>query len=263
MILRKSWKICLSCTFYNNLQIITFLMEPQSITKYLKLPFQFDQEKLVEELHTLLKSEWVPHFNTNGYDGNWNSIALYALDGNPKNIHAFSNSNAPIKETPILQHCAYFKTVIASFKCPLLSVRLLRLSPGSFIKPHRDLNLGYENNCFRLHIPILTNPKVTFTLDNQILEMQPGECWYTNVNYTHSVSNKGNSERIHLVLDGQRNDWSDDLFFSLVPKESLITISQQNYDPATIRSMIGELENIQTPGAKQLMQELRDRLDRT
>ena len=235
-------------------------MKLQTITKYLKLPYQFNKEKLVDELSYLLKSKWIPHFNKEGYDGTWNSIALYALEGNQENIFALNSKGAKIKETPVLEHCKYFKKVIASFKCPLLSVRLLRLGPGGFIKPHRDFELGYENNCFRLHIPIITNPNVTFTLDQQNIEMQPGECWYTNVNYIHSVSNKGLTDRIHLVIDGQRNDWSDKLFFSLVPKESLVSIQQQNYDSITMKNMIRELEKFSSSGAKELIKELQNKL---
>ncbi len=235
-------------------------MNKQVITTYLQLPFQFIEEKLVEELQLLLASDWIPHFNKSGYAGTWNSIALYAPDGDQKNIFAFNGSETNIKATPILNNCEYLKEVISTFKCPLLSVRLLKLSPGGFIKPHRDFELGYEDGCFRIHIPILTHSKVTFTLDNHKLEMKPGECWYTNVNYVHSVSNEGLTDRIHLVIDGQRNDWSDDLFFSMVPRESLLQKEQQAYDPETLKRMILELENHSSVGAQDLIQELKRQL---
>lgn len=235
-------------------------MQVHEITKYLKLPFQFEEKKLAEELKLVLNSEWVPHFNNDGYEGSWNSIALYAKEGDQKNIFAHGEENAAIIPTPILNNCDYLKEVIANFKCPLLSVRLLNLAPNSVIKPHRDFNLGYEDGCFRLHVPITTNPHVTFTLAEKDLDMNPGECWYTNVNHIHSVSNKGSSDRIHLVIDGKRNDWSDNLFFSIVPKESLLTVEQPKYDSKTIQKMIVELEKSNLPASEQLIKDLRNQL---
>lgn len=235
-------------------------MSKPTITTYLQLPFQFIEEKLVKELQLLLASDWVPHFNKEGYTGTWNSIALYAPDGDQKNIWALNGSEANLEATPILKNCDYLKEVISTFKCPLLSVRLLKLSAGAFIKPHRDFELGYEDGCFRLHIPILTHSQVAFTLDQQKLEMKPGECWYTNVNYVHAVSNEGLTDRIHLVIDGQRNEWSDDLFFSLVPRESLLQKEQQVYDADTLKKMILELENHSSEGAQALILELKRQL---
>jgi hypothetical protein len=178
-------------------------MMEQKITKYLKLPFNFDEKKLKTDLSLLLQEKWIPHFNTSGYDGDWKVIPLYAKNGNEEDIFALSMGDSSVVETPILKNCAYFKTVIASFKFPILSARLLKLGVGAKIKPHCDHNLGYEDNCFRLHIPITTNDDVSFILDGDLLKMLPGACWYTNVNYTHSVSNTGKSDRVHLVIDGE------------------------------------------------------------
>lgn len=233
-------------------------MTTQTITKHLRLPFQFDKVKLRNELEVLLEQNWIPHFNTGGYSGDWKSIPLYTPDGNSDNIFAFqANNNAPLKATQDLLQSPYLSEVISSFKCELLSVRLLRLSPGSRIKPHRDHNLGYEDGCFRLHIPITTNPGVRFILDEVDLNMKEGSCWYTNVNYTHSVRNEGNTDRVHLVIDGQRNAWSDELFFSLVPKESLLQREKVTHDLRTIQLMIAELENQDSEGAQILLKELK------
>ena len=229
-------------------------------TTYLKLPFLFDENKLVQELNELLKPAWIPHFNTNGYDGDWNSIALYATNGDYQNILALQLDDTEITETSLLKTCPYFRAVLSNFECPFLSVRLLRLGPGSYIKPHRDANLGYENGCFRIHVPITTNPGVTFMLDGNQLDMQPGECWYTNVNYVHSVANKGLTDRVHLVVDGKRNEWSDQLFFSLAPKEELLTPEQQQYDADTLKKIIKALENRE--GTEQLVLDLQEQLQK-
>ena len=101
---------------------------------------------------------------------------------------------------------------------------------------------------------------MTFTLAGKKLEMKPGECWYTNVNHIHSVSNHGKTDRIHLVIDGQRNEWSDELFFSLVSKESLLTVEAAKYDSDTIRKMIVELERSNSPASKEIISSLKNQL---
>lgn len=142
-----------------------------------------------------------------------------------------------------------------------MSARLLRLEVGAEIKPHKDHDLGYENENFRLHIPIITNKEVQFILDETHLKMLPGECWYTNVNYIHSVRNEGKTDRVHLVIDFERNDWSDKLFFSLAPKNSFTAQkSVENYSPETIKKMIAEIKNMNRPTADQLIKDLEIKL---
>lgn len=235
-------------------------MNQIAITKYLKLPYQFDEKKLTNDLQLVLNTEWIDHFNTAGYEGTWNSIALYAPGGDAKNILAMQNEDTPIIETELIKPCYYFQEVLGQFKCPLLSVRLLNLGVGAIIKPHRDHELGYENNCFRLHIPITTNPQVEFILDDNPLPMLPGECWYTNVNYTHSVANRGTTDRVHLVFDGQRNDWSDELFYSLAPPESYRAEAQAAHSRETILQIIENLEAQENPVNNELIDSLKNQL---
>lgn len=230
-------------------------MTKAKITKHLKLPFQFDEQKLLSDLEKVLHTNWNAHFNLYGYSGDWKSIALYAPNGERDNIYANQAETAPILETELLKNCYYFKEVLSHFKCPILSARLLNLGPGAYIKPHKDHELGYENGCFRIHIPITTNPKVEFILADKLLIMKPGECWYTNVNHTHSVANNGSTDRVHIVLDGQRNKWSDDLFFSLASKESLLSKESINIDHHHIVRTIEELERNKIPGYEQIIAE--------
>ena len=232
----------------------------KSPVPYLKLPFEFDAEKLQQDLDTILQGNWIPHFNTEGYSGDWKAVPLYAPGGKQDNIHAHLSSDAKVSATPVLKECPYFKEVIAQFKCPIESARILRLGVGAQIKPHRDHALGYEDGTFRLHIPIRTNPQVEFKLDDELLQMLPGECWYTNVNYVHSVKNGGDSDRFHLIIDGTRNGWSDELFFSLAPKESFKPVIQQEESAETIRQMIAELELMDNPGALELIDQLNQKL---
>lgn len=97
-------------------------------------------------------------------------------------------------------------------KCRVQSVRFLNLKAGSIIKPHRDHGLAFEKGEARLHFPVVTNPQVEFYVEETHVDMQPGTCWYINANLVHRVSNRGTTDRIHLVVDCLVNDWLRDLF---------------------------------------------------
>lgn len=235
-------------------------MKEIKTTTSLKLPFLFDTDKLLHDYSLVVNQHWIPHFNKSGYEGEWKAIPLYTNNGDTFNIFAFQNDNSTIQETPIMNDCNYFREVINSFQCPILSARLLRLNVGAKIKPHRDYKLGYEDGNFRLHIPIITNNKVEFILNDKQLNMLPGECWYTNVNYVHSVANKGNKDRVHLVIDAERNEWSDSLFFSLAPKDSFQPIQEEIDSPETIRLILNELKRNNEPASKKLIHEMEQKL---
>lgn len=230
-------------------------MKENHITRHLKFPFQFDENRLVDDLARVSESKWVPHFNTGGYSGNWNAISLYSKDGNEQNIYMPLQENESISETPLMKECDYFREVLTYFEFPILAVRLLRLEVGAEIKPHTDHELGYEDGQFRLHIPIVTNPDIEFILDGERLTMLPGECWYTNVNFVHSVANRGTIDRVHLVIDGIRNEWTDRLFFSMAPEESFEAVKEESLSPELLKQVLEQLKsNPQIDNSSLIMQ---------
>jgi hypothetical protein len=48
---------------------------------------------------------------------------------------------------------------------------------------------------------------VEFYLDGELLPMEPGECWYLNLDLPHRVQNLGSSDRLHLVVDCVADEW--------------------------------------------------------
>lgn len=220
-------------------------------TKHLCLPLTFDEQQLISDLDQILSKEWSSMLYKQNYEGDWSSVALYAPDGDSKNIFSHS-SNDEMLPTEILEGCQYIPSVIESFKTKILTARLLKLSVGSIIKPHEDYKMGYKDNNCRIHIPITTNDKVSFCLDNEELRLLPGECWYIDANFTHSVANLGNEDRIHLVIDLERNDWTDELFFSLASKESFGI--QEMMDKEAIREILHNLRIMDNPNNNNLIE---------
>ena len=88
----------------------------------------------------------------------------------------------------------------------------MRLTPGSLIKEHRDHDLAFEDGTVRLHVPVTINDGVDFRLNRVRCVMPAGSAWYLRLADPHSVANRGNTDRVHLVIDATVNDWVRDLF---------------------------------------------------
>jgi hypothetical protein len=225
------------------------------LIRSIKFSFLFNKEQLVTDTNKVIKQEWIDHYNSNDYSGKWTAIALMSKGGKSNNINAFSNSTEEFISTDILDFCDYFKEIIDGFLFEKTAVRLLNLGPGAEIKPHTDHCLGYEDGMFRLHIPIITNSDVEFILDNQRLIMNEGECWYLNTNFIHSVKNGGDKDRIHLVIDGIRNEWTDNIFLKEASIEQF-TKPTPVIDENQKKLIIAELERMNLPVANELIKNL-------
>jgi hypothetical protein len=81
-----------------------------------------------------------------------------------------------------------------------------KLKAGKKIDGHID-NGDYLDVCRRHHIPIVTNDKVFFAIDQELLNMQEGECWEINNMRYHEVTNDGEKDRIHLLIDIMPNEY--------------------------------------------------------
>ncbi|HSP63265.1 MAG TPA: aspartyl/asparaginyl beta-hydroxylase domain-containing protein [Pyrinomonadaceae bacterium] len=172
-----------------------------------KLPFSFDPKCLKLDLAQITRDDWVAHFNTGYFEGQWTGVALRSVGGVASQLYADPRANRPIVDTPILDRCPNIRAVLSRFQCPIRSARLLRLAPGSIIREHRDYDLGYEEGQLRLHVPIVTNADVDFFLDAHRIEMSEGECWYLDLSLPHWVENRGSTDRVHLVIDCTLNEW--------------------------------------------------------
>lgn len=178
----------------------------------LRLPLAFDVDRMRADL-AAIDRDWIDHLVRQNYEGDWSVLPLRHARGASHPVMTIYADPAATEfvDGPLLAHTPYFRSLLAAFRCPLQSVRLMRLTPGSMIKPHRDHDLAAEWGVARLHIPVTTNPDVAFLLNEIPVAMQPGEAWYLRLADVHSVANRGSSDRVHLVIDALVNDWLADL----------------------------------------------------
>lgn len=79
-------------------------------------------------------------------------------------------------------------------------VMLARMAPGGEIKPHRDANAAAKWP-HKIHVPLLTNDKVTFYVDGIGYHLPEGEAAEVNNMGVHAVKNAGDGDRIHLIFE--------------------------------------------------------------
>ena len=177
----------------------------------IQLPLYFDQQALVADLNRVFPTEWIGHYRHEEYEGDWAVAPLCSVGGHPAVVHAVPGARQEgfFKNTPLLQRCPYFLSVIEKFRCPVGAARLMRLGPGAKILEHCDDmgNPGSGRDEMRIHIPVQTNPGVRFLVDGHCVPMQPGQVWYADFGLPHRVDNDGHSDRVHLVLDCAPDAW--------------------------------------------------------
>jgi len=163
----------------------------------LKLPLRFDQEPLRQDLAGIPEEWWGRHLGPY-HDGNWEAVALWAPGGSRSEQRS---RGAAFAATDALTQSPGFRQVIDSMPGRRSRIRLMRLRPGGAIFRHSDPMEDIDPNLVRLHLPIVTNPEVDFRVNDRRIVMLPGEVWHVDVRFPHEVYNRGDSMRVHLVMD--------------------------------------------------------------
>jgi hypothetical protein len=223
-----------------------------------KLDLPVDLPSMQTEV-AALPDRWAPHFQRAHYDGGWSVLPLRSLGGAVDEVLPFAldtrGAPAAYAATPLLAECPAIARFLASLACPVMSARLLNLRCGALIKPHRDAELAFEKGEARLHLPIVTNPRVEFVIDDERVVMEAGTCWYINANLTHRVANQGDTDRIHLVVDCGVNDWLRERFAA-----AAVSHSDVRRDPQETRQMIELLHAMNTPASRAIIDQLEHEL---
>lgn len=158
----------------------------------LKLPRQYCAETLAAEVAGLPRDAWIPH--PGKLAGN-DAVPLITPSGQISN--AF---DGPMGPTEHLQNLPYIREIMADLAAVWGRSRLMGLAPNADVPEHVDVGYYWRTH-LRIHIPVVTTPKVLFTCDGTTVHMAAGECWAFDSFCLHNVRNGGTDKRIHLVLD--------------------------------------------------------------
>lgn len=79
-------------------------------------------------------------------------------------------------------------------------VLYVNLPAGQNILDHKDGGY-YLSVVHRLHIPIITNPNVSFIIGDTKFHMEEGNLYEINNQQRHAVCNSSDMDRVHLIID--------------------------------------------------------------
>lgn len=79
-------------------------------------------------------------------------------------------------------------------------INLAKLLPGGTIPEHMDTNFSLTHS-HRIHVPVVTNDQVMFSVGGEIKHLGEGELWEINNKKAHWVRNNSGEARIHLIFD--------------------------------------------------------------
>jgi hypothetical protein len=175
-----------------------------------RLPRTYSVDLLERDLQALREVPTAPQPGPY-HKGEWTGIALYSMGGKDS-VFPSAPGMDRYQETESLRRTPYFKKILDDLECPKEVVRLLFLPPDGHIKDHFDFHTNFQFGLLRLHIPILTHPDVDFIIDSHRMNWRAGELWYGDFSRVHSVMNKSQIVRVHMVIDVQINDFVLSLF---------------------------------------------------
>lgn len=174
----------------------------------IQLPFTFDVEKMLLEAHAL-KKEHYEYYKVISLRAPAHLVDTSLPFPQPAADYV-DGSWTNWLDTPHLEKSPYLKSIINKFSqyTTVNLVRLLFLAPNSDVKEHTDptLALEEEKSMIRLTIPIDNNEGVAFFLNDTLVPMKVGECWYLRLSDPHRVINEGATDRINLTIDIIPND---------------------------------------------------------
>lgn len=193
---------------------------------FYKLPIRFSAETLANEVRALPEAAWTPH--PTGFVGN-EAVRLVSPGGQDTDA-----IEGPMGPTPHLLACSYTMETMAALGGVWGRSRFMGLAPGAEVPEHIDSNYYWRTH-LRLHVPVITNPGVTFTCGGTSVHMKAGECWAFDSFRLHEVQNKGSEQRIHLVIDtvGTEQLW-DLLEHSIDESDADLLIAPGTVDRARI-----------------------------
>jgi hypothetical protein len=158
----------------------------------LKLPIRFCGETLAREVRSLPPQAWMSH--PQKFDGN---IAVPLVSPGGEMVH---RTFGPMGPTEWLRRCPYVLQIMQALDSTWGRSRFMGLEAGADVPPHVDIHYYWRTH-LRIHIPVITSPAVAFTCNDETIHMASGDCWILDSFYRHSVANRGNETRVHLVLD--------------------------------------------------------------
>lgn len=187
---------------------------------WVELNFQVPIDDILEEYHTLTLKEHRPEDNHEG----WYGVSVYGTDDTRSHWETGKGE---------WKNCPKIKQFVESLPYSRIDqVRFLVLKPNGHIKEHVDV--PDRNWLDPLHIAI-TYPSGCVFDQEGIVPFSAGKSFVINVHYPHSVVNRGNQDRIHLVVNGKKKNNFYEYMISHRLENNSSTFNHIAYTPIKLR----------------------------
>ena len=171
----------------------------------LQLPFHFDAARIIKEISQFTQEDYYDIYNSSvEVETLWSKHLIEPKIGFDDLPHFHPND--ALKQSP------YLLSILDTFQCKKETFRIHTLNAKAHIRRHRDIGYSIEKGLIRIHIPIITNDQVELLVNDERINMNPGECWYCNFDEPHEVKNNSDQPRTHLIMDCVVNDWVKEVF---------------------------------------------------
>jgi len=153
---------------------------------------------------------------------------------NPTYLDIYSQFENELK--PLLDFIA------AAFDHNGFVVRLIfaRLQAHGTIPRHADRAYSLLK-CHRIHVPIISNGDVFFTVGGEQKVMRPGEMWEINNATFHAVDNQSDEDRIHVIIDWVPNATVRPEDRNPVPEQYVSTLTQDQVNGVINLYLAGQM----------------------
>ena len=167
-----------------------------------------EAENFIDEwfLDTTRQARYTTHQQTQMYQLRFlNYYWDTSSPGYYKDVNSFKNQGS-IEE---LQYI--YDWLEKEYNGKVVRSELVNMFPNSRIRKHRDRsNMLFLSR--RIHIPIKTNNKTIFTVNQETENMAEGYIYEINNSQIHSVYNGSNENRIHLIIDVLPEPFANNVF---------------------------------------------------
>ena len=179
--------------------------------------------RLVKNINTEELAKYVSTFNTEWYSDTAMSETYTVLKDTNAIMIAITpsaridptipfNTNIVTEDKKLLELVMPIANDLASlYDGKYGRIWLAKLPANNRIYQHKDgfdtfrnkksADFYYLHSVYRIHIPIITNDKVIFNVNNEEKHLKVGEAWDMNHRYNHYVENNGDRDRVHLAID--------------------------------------------------------------
>ena len=161
-------------------------------------------ENLLKSVTSLTQEDWLGYRERKTAGG----AAAGNTDTIPLMYDLKHRLNSAILHENYKRFSVYIDEVVLSTKQQIGEVKvqqamLARLRASTVIPKHRDKG-PLTAKTHRIHVPVITNEQCIFTIDDESKNLKPGQIWIVdNVGRHHGVTNNGDVDRVHLIIDAQ------------------------------------------------------------